>query len=101
VLRDFGFGEVQVHLHALVEQFRRLGGIAEEQLAHHAVGGEFVQVTAADADTTPHGARVTQPTVPTAKCSASRITEPKGIGRICFRKQKFRSFVKNCGTVEI
>ena len=39
VLRDFGFGEVQVHLHALVEQFRRLGGIAEEQLAHHAVGG--------------------------------------------------------------
>ena len=50
MLRDFGFGEVQVHLHALVEQFRRLGGIAEEQLAHHAVGGEFVQVTAADAD---------------------------------------------------
>ena len=39
VLGDFGFGEVQVHLHALVEQFRRLGGIAEEQLAHHAVGG--------------------------------------------------------------
>ena len=48
VLRDFGFGEVQVHLHALVEQFRRLGGIAEEQLAHHAVGGHFVQVTAAE-----------------------------------------------------
>ena len=48
MLRDFGFGEVQVHLHALVEQFRRLGGIAEEQLAHHAVGGHFVQVTAAE-----------------------------------------------------
>ena len=48
VLGDFGFGEVQVHLHALVEQFRRLGGIAEEQLAHHAVGCEFVQVTAAE-----------------------------------------------------
>ena len=26
VLGDFGFGEVQVHLHALVEQFRCLGG---------------------------------------------------------------------------
>ena len=38
VLRDFGFGEVQVHLHALVEQFWRLGGFAEELLAHHAVG---------------------------------------------------------------
>ncbi len=48
MLRDFGFGEVQVHLHALVEQFRRLGSIAEEQLAHHAVGGHFVQVTAAE-----------------------------------------------------
>ena len=48
MLRDFGFGEVQVHLHALVEQFRRLGCIAEEQLAHHAVGGHFVQVTAAE-----------------------------------------------------
>ena len=48
VLGDFGFGEVQVHLHALVEQFRRLGGIAEEQLAHHAVGGEFVEVAAAE-----------------------------------------------------
>jgi len=48
VLRDFGFGEVQVHLHALVEQFRRLGGIAEEQLGHHAVGGHFVQVAAAE-----------------------------------------------------
>ena len=48
VLGDFGFGEVQVHLHTLVEQFRRLGGIAEEQLGHHAVGGEFVQMTAAE-----------------------------------------------------
>ena len=48
MLRDFGFGEVQVHLHALVEQFRCLGGVAEEQLGHHAVGGEFVQVTAAE-----------------------------------------------------
>ena len=42
------FGEVQVHLHALVEQFRCLGGVAEHELAHHAVGGEFVQVTAAE-----------------------------------------------------
>ena len=48
MLRDFGFGEVQVHLHALVEQFRCLGCIAEEQLAHDAVCGEFVQVTAAE-----------------------------------------------------
>ena len=48
VLGDFGFGEVQVHLHALVEQFGCLGGVAEEQLGHHAVGGEFVQVTAAE-----------------------------------------------------
>ncbi len=48
MLGDFGFGEVQVHLHALVEQFRRLGGVAEEQLAHHAVGGHFVQVAAAE-----------------------------------------------------
>ena len=48
MLRDFGFGEVQVYLHALVEQFRRLGGVAEEQLAHHAVGGHFVQVAAAE-----------------------------------------------------
>ncbi len=48
VLRDFGFGEVQVHLHALFEQFRCLGGVAEHELAHHAVGGEFVQVTAAE-----------------------------------------------------
>ena len=48
MLRDFGFGEVQVHLHALFEQFGCLGGVAEEQLAHHAVGGEFVQVTAAE-----------------------------------------------------
>ena len=48
VLGDFGFGEVQVHLHALVEQFRCLGGVAEHELAHHAVGGEFVQVTAAE-----------------------------------------------------
>ena len=48
VLGDFGFGEVQVHLHALFEQFGGLGGVAEEQLAHHAVGGEFVQVTAAE-----------------------------------------------------
>ena len=48
VLGDFGFGEVQVHLHALFEQFRRLGCIAEEQLGHHAVGCEFVQVTAAE-----------------------------------------------------
>ena len=47
VLCDFGFGEVQVHFHALFEQFRRLGGIAEEQLAHHAVGCEFVEVAAA------------------------------------------------------
>ena len=48
MLRDFGFGEVKVHLHALFEQFRCLGGVAEEQLAHHAVGGEFIQVTAAE-----------------------------------------------------
>ncbi len=48
MLGDFGFGEVQVHLHALFEQFRRLGGVAEHELAHHAVGGEFVQVTAAE-----------------------------------------------------
>ena len=48
MLRDFGFGEVQVHLHALVEQFRRLGGVAEHELAHHAVGGEFVEVAAAE-----------------------------------------------------
>ena len=38
VLGDFGFGEVQVHLHAIAEEFRRLGGVAEEQLAHHAGG---------------------------------------------------------------
>lgn len=48
VLCDFSFGEVQVHLHALFEQFGCLGGVAEEQLAHHAVGGEFIQVTAAE-----------------------------------------------------
>ena len=48
MLGDFSFGEVQVHLHALFEQFGRLGGVAEEQLAHHAVGGEFIQVTAAE-----------------------------------------------------
>ena len=48
VLCDFGFGEVQVHLHALFEQFRCLGGVAEEQLGHHAVGGEFVEVAAAE-----------------------------------------------------
>ena len=48
VLGDFSFGEVQVHLHALVEQFRCLGSVAEEQLGHHAVGGEFVQMTAAE-----------------------------------------------------
>ncbi len=48
MLRDFGFGEVQVHLHALFEQFGSLGGIAEHELAHHAVGGEFVQVAAAE-----------------------------------------------------
>ena len=39
VLGDFGFGEVQVHLHALFEQFGCLGGVAEHELAHHAVGG--------------------------------------------------------------
>ena len=48
VLGDFGFGEVQVHLHALFEQFRCLGGVAEHELAHHAVGGELVQVAAAE-----------------------------------------------------
>ena len=48
VLGDFGFGEVQVHLHALFEQFRCLGGVAEEQLGHHAVGCEFVEVAAAE-----------------------------------------------------
>ena len=48
MLRDFGFGEVQVHLHALVEQFRCLGGVAEHELAHHAVGCEFVEVAAAE-----------------------------------------------------
>ena len=48
VLCDFGFGEVQVHLHALFEQFGRLGGVAEEQLAHHAVGCEFVEGAAAE-----------------------------------------------------
>lgn len=48
MLGDFGFGEVQVHLHALFEQFGRLGCIAEEQLGHHAVGGEFVEVAAAE-----------------------------------------------------
>ena len=48
MLGDFGFSHVQVHLHALFEQFRCLGGVAEEQLAHHAVGGHFVQVTAAE-----------------------------------------------------
>ena len=48
VLCDFGFGEVHVNLHALVEEFRGLGGVAEEQLAHHASGSEFVQVTAAE-----------------------------------------------------
>ena len=48
MLGDFGFGEVQVHLHALFEQFGCLGGVAEEQLAHYAVGGEFVEVAAAE-----------------------------------------------------
>ena len=48
MLGDFGFGEVQVHLHALFEQFGCLGGVAEEQLAHHAVGGEFVEVATAE-----------------------------------------------------
>ena len=48
MLGDFGFGEVQVHLHALFEQFRCLGGVAEHELAHHAVGGEFVEVAAAE-----------------------------------------------------
>ena len=48
MLGDFGFGEVQVHLHALFEQFGSLGGVAEHELAHHAVGGELVQVTAAE-----------------------------------------------------
>ena len=48
VLGDFGFGEVQVHLHALFEQFGCLGGVAEHELGHHAVGGEFVEVTAAE-----------------------------------------------------
>ena len=48
VLGDFGFGEVQVHLHALVEQFGSLGGVAEDEQAHHAVGGEFVEVAAAE-----------------------------------------------------
>ena len=48
MLGDFGFGEVQVHLHALFEQFRCLGGIAEHELGHHAVGGEFVEVAAAE-----------------------------------------------------
>ena len=48
MLRNFGFGEVQVHLHALFEQFRCLGGVTEHELAHHAVGGEFIQVTAAE-----------------------------------------------------
>ena len=48
MLCDFGFGEVQVHLHALFEQFGCLGGVAEHELGHHAVGGEFVQVTAAE-----------------------------------------------------
>ena len=48
MLGDFGFGEVQVHLHALFEQFRCLGGVAEHELAHHAVGGEFIEVTAAE-----------------------------------------------------
>ena len=48
MLGDFSFGEVQVYLHALFEQFRCLGSVAEEQLAHHAVGGEFVEVAAAE-----------------------------------------------------
>ena len=48
MLGDFGFGEVQVHLHALFEQFGCLGGVAEHELAHHAVGGEFVEVAAAE-----------------------------------------------------
>ena len=48
VLGDFGFGEVQVHLHALFEQFGCLGGVAEHELGHHAVGGEFVEVAAAE-----------------------------------------------------
>ena len=48
VLCYFGFGEIQVHLHALFEQFGCLGGVAEHELAHHAVGGEFVEVAAAE-----------------------------------------------------
>ena len=48
MLRDFGFGEIQVHLHALFEQFGCLGGVAEHELAHHAVGCEFVEVAAAE-----------------------------------------------------
>ncbi len=50
MLGDFGFGEVQVHLHALFEQFRRLGGVAEEQLAHDAVRGHLVEVAGAEVE---------------------------------------------------
>ena len=47
VLSDFSFSKVQVHLHAIAEEFRSLRSVAEQQLAHDAVCGEFVQVTAA------------------------------------------------------
>ena len=50
VLGDFGFGHVQVHLHALFEQFRRLGGVAEEQLCHDAVRGHLVEVASAEVE---------------------------------------------------
>ena len=47
MLGDFSFSKVQVHLHAIAEEFRSLCGVAEQQLAHDAVCSEFVQVTAA------------------------------------------------------
>ena len=50
MLGDFGFGHVQVHLHALFEQFRRLGGVAEEQLGHDAVCGHLVEVAGAQVE---------------------------------------------------
>ena len=50
MLRDFSFSEVQVHLHALFEQFRCLGGVAEEQLAHDAVRGHLVEVAGAEVE---------------------------------------------------
>lgn len=48
MLSNFGFGEVHVNLHALFEEVCVCSRVAEHELAHHAVGGEFVEVAGAE-----------------------------------------------------